>query len=320
MKRKDLIKRYGAKSWAIVTGGSEGIGWEFCQQIAQMGFNVIIVARNQETLTKRENYLKELYPEQEFMTISADFSQSSTVEWYENFIKKLGDRDVSILVNNVGRMIGILSQNSDQDILDVFLTNTCPAVMLTKMMSEKMHYRDDRSAIINVGSQFCEFPSSTNSVYASSKAFIKNFTLGEGVNHKEKIDFLMAQPGFTQTAMMQGRSNWLLGSTPPESVNAFLNALGNTSQFCGHFKHEFGIWLIYVLTGILPYFAAHFIMDFVYYNILGFARGAKTLMEEPTSSNDRRKSLTQKVETMLSNCFTSKSVQAVPYVKSKTIE
>jgi 17beta-estradiol 17-dehydrogenase / very-long-chain 3-oxoacyl-CoA reductase len=135
MKRKDLIKRYGEKSWAIVTGGSEGIGWEFCQQIAQTGFNVIIVARNQKTLTERENYLKDLYPEQEFMIISADFSQASTTQWYEDFITKLGDRDVSMLVNNVGRMIGTLSVNSDQEILDVFLTNTCPSVMLTKMIS-----------------------------------------------------------------------------------------------------------------------------------------------------------------------------------------
>jgi 17beta-estradiol 17-dehydrogenase / very-long-chain 3-oxoacyl-CoA reductase len=209
MKRKDLIKRYGEKSWAIVTGGSEGIGWEFCQQIAKTGFNVIIVARNQKTLTERENYLKELYPEQEFMTISADFSEASTTQWYEDFIAKLGDRDVSMLVNNVGRMIGTLSANSDQDILDVFLTNTCPAVMLTKMIGEKMHYRDDRSAIINVGSQFCCFPSADNSVYASSKALIRNFTLGEGQNHTDKIDLLLAEPGFTQTAMMQGKSHSL---------------------------------------------------------------------------------------------------------------
>jgi short-subunit dehydrogenase len=102
-----------------------------------------------------------------------------------------------------------------------------------------MHYRDDRSAIINVGSQFCSFPNSGNSVYASTKALIRHFTLGEGKNHTDKIDFLLAEPGFTQTAMMQGKSHSLFGSTPPISVSGFLNAVGNVSEFSGNGKHEF---------------------------------------------------------------------------------
>lgn len=289
-----------------MTGGSEGIGWEFCQQFAKMGFNVIIVARNQRTLTQRENYLKELYPEQEFMTISADFSEANNMFWFEDFIEKLGDRDVSILVNNVGRMIGSLSQNSDKEILDVFITNTCPTVMLTKMFAEKMHYRDDRSAIINIGSQFCAFPSSNNSVYASSKGFIKYFTLGEGLNHVDKIDMLMAEPGFTQTAMMNGKGNVLLGSTPPKSVSAWLNALGNINHLNGHFKHEVGHWIILVVGIIAPNWVCEAINKFVYASVLGFTQGSKTLMESPRHSG-RRRSLTENFESMLSKCFTTKS-------------
>jgi len=276
MKRKDLLKRYGANSWVIVTGGSDGIGWEFCQQFAKMGFNIIIVARNQKNLTERENSLKKLYPGQDFMTISADFSEANNMMWYEDFIERIGDRDVSVLVNNVGRMIGNLSQNSDQDILDVFITNTCPVVMLSKIMMEKMHYRDDRSAIINISSMFCAFPSFNNSVYASSKSFIKDFTLGESRNHSEKIDLLMAQPGFTQTAMMNGKSNSLFGSTPQVSVSRFIDALGNTNEFCGHIKHEFLIWVIKFARSIIPEWLCMRINEFVFFSVLGFTRGSKT--------------------------------------------
>ncbi len=42
-----MYLRYGGKdSWVIVTGGSDGIGLEICQQMAVIGFNICIVGRN----------------------------------------------------------------------------------------------------------------------------------------------------------------------------------------------------------------------------------------------------------------------------------
>lgn len=37
--------RYGG-GWALVTGGSDGIGLSFCEELARDGFNIIMVARN----------------------------------------------------------------------------------------------------------------------------------------------------------------------------------------------------------------------------------------------------------------------------------
>lgn len=44
---RNLITKYGTNSWAVVTGGSDGIGKEFCIELAKLGFNIVIVARNQ---------------------------------------------------------------------------------------------------------------------------------------------------------------------------------------------------------------------------------------------------------------------------------
>ena len=33
--RRNLIGRYGEESWVVVTGGSDGIGKEFCIQMAK---------------------------------------------------------------------------------------------------------------------------------------------------------------------------------------------------------------------------------------------------------------------------------------------
>jgi len=43
-----LQKRYGENTWAMVTGPTEGIGKSFCFSLAKRGFNVILVARNEQ--------------------------------------------------------------------------------------------------------------------------------------------------------------------------------------------------------------------------------------------------------------------------------
>ena len=43
--RKDLKRRYGANSWALITGSSDGIGKAIALSLAKQGFNIILSAR-----------------------------------------------------------------------------------------------------------------------------------------------------------------------------------------------------------------------------------------------------------------------------------
>jgi short-subunit dehydrogenase len=36
--------------WAVVTGGSDGIGLAMCHELAAQGFNICIVSRNKEKI------------------------------------------------------------------------------------------------------------------------------------------------------------------------------------------------------------------------------------------------------------------------------
>ena len=50
-KQKNLLRRYGGNgTWALVTGGSDGIGAEFCRQLAKAGFNICIVSRTESKM------------------------------------------------------------------------------------------------------------------------------------------------------------------------------------------------------------------------------------------------------------------------------
>lgn len=40
----DLYSRYGG-GWAVVTGGSDGIGQGFCEELAKLGFNICVISR-----------------------------------------------------------------------------------------------------------------------------------------------------------------------------------------------------------------------------------------------------------------------------------
>ena len=49
-KRTNLKKRYGPASWVIVTGGSDGIGAEYAEQMAGEGFNLVLIGKVAEKL------------------------------------------------------------------------------------------------------------------------------------------------------------------------------------------------------------------------------------------------------------------------------
>jgi hypothetical protein len=59
--RLNLRERYGAGTWVAITGGSHGIGYGFAEEFANMGFNIILIARNQEKLSDAANRLADKY-------------------------------------------------------------------------------------------------------------------------------------------------------------------------------------------------------------------------------------------------------------------
>ena len=87
----------------MVTGASDGIGKAYCEAFAREGFDIVLIARNQDKLNAVAKEIRSVYKVQTQVLVY-DFSKLATLEEIANLNEVLSKikGDVSILVNNVG--------------------------------------------------------------------------------------------------------------------------------------------------------------------------------------------------------------------------
>lgn len=85
---RDLKKAYKAE-WAIVTGGSSGIGLSLCNKLAAQGLNVVVAALDNDLLPKALKQLKADFPNQEFISVPVDLSKDGYVDQIKEATKGL---------------------------------------------------------------------------------------------------------------------------------------------------------------------------------------------------------------------------------------
>lgn len=84
-REQDLYARYGNnsenRSWAVVTGGTDGYGLDICHKLAAKGFNICIVARNEAKMQEKMVEIKKATSEHNIKTMSvvADFFEMTTI-------------------------------------------------------------------------------------------------------------------------------------------------------------------------------------------------------------------------------------------------
>ncbi|MES2454238.1 MAG: SDR family oxidoreductase [Bacteroidota bacterium] len=179
--------------YALITGATSGIGYELAKLFAADGYNLVIVARDQDHLDARAAELKQngvsvipiakdLFDPEEAFALYADLQSQGIA--------------IDVLVNNAGQ--GVYGEFEETDIdreLDIINLNISSLVVLTKLFLKDM-VEQNSGKILNTASIASKTPGPWQAVYHGTKAFVLSFT--------EAIREELRDTEITVTALMPG--------------------------------------------------------------------------------------------------------------------
>lgn len=192
-----LHHSHGKPPWALVTGASDGIGKQFCHQLAARGFNIVLHGRNPSKLARVSDELVAAFPDRHFRSLIADASAIACESCrspagpggadadsdpqsppgavdFDAIAASLADINLTVLVNNAGGGIvnpvyQFLQHCSDARLVaNVNLNAVFPLLMQAHLLPQLL--RNGPSLVLNIGSM-ADNGLPMLASYASSKKF-----------------------------------------------------------------------------------------------------------------------------------------------------
>jgi len=187
------------KKHALITGATSGIGYELSKLFAKDGYNLVLVARNEENLKQTAAEMEKLNSAIHTHIIPADLLKSDAAQKVYDKTTELGIT-VNVLVNDAGQgEWGRFIKTYLQREIDIVQLNIISLMSLTKFYLKEMVERNE-GRILQLASSVSKAPSPYLSVYAATKAFVLSFT--EALNEELKdteVSITALQPGATDT-------------------------------------------------------------------------------------------------------------------------
>lgn len=159
---------------ALITGGSDGIGFATAKAFAKQGANLVLVGRDKRKLSQKEH---DLLPYGiNILSISSDLVGNGSVS---EVARKVADSSIriDILVNNAGIGRFIPFADSDQIVLDYHLNlNVRAPYLLTRAFLNNLI--DARGNVINISSYFAKrmLLDRPSTAYSLTKGALESFT------------------------------------------------------------------------------------------------------------------------------------------------
>lgn len=210
-----FTEKYGP--WAVVVGGSEGIGSAFANELAHRGINAVLVARTQSTLDEAASEIRTANAGVEVRTVAVDLS---VPEGAEQVIAATEGLEVGTLVYNVGSepKYGEFIDHDWEMLAGRLQRNFVSKARLVHHFAGLMAPRG-RGALVLMGSVAGFGGSPGFALYAASKAF--SHTLGEGLwveLGKRGVDVLTPVVGQTNTPTMVKAYGRVEGAADPADI------------------------------------------------------------------------------------------------------
>ena len=160
------------KGVALVTGASTGIGAIYADRLARRGFDLILVARNQQRLNATAERLR-AQTGVRVTPLPADLNDKADLAKVETVLRE--DPNITMLVNNagVGSVASILQ--ADVDRMEAMIAlNITALTRLTYAVAPAFVARGT-GTIINISSVVGIAVENLNGVYSASKSYVLSF-------------------------------------------------------------------------------------------------------------------------------------------------
>ena len=185
------------KGTALITGASTGIGAVYADRLARRGYDLILVARDQQRLAELAQSLTEKTG-RKVDILPADLTQRADLLRVEERLRT--DASITALVNNAG--FGATSKLVDSkidDLENMILLNVTALTRLTSAVLPGLISRAN-GTIINIASIVALSPELLNGTYSGTKAYVVNLTQSLHNEVKDKgIQVQAVLPGAIST-------------------------------------------------------------------------------------------------------------------------
>ncbi len=160
---------------ALVTGGSKGIGYASARELAALGADLLLTARDETHLEQARNELAEEFPERDVRAFAADLSDHEQRLELFDWIRD-NDCPLSLLINNVGTNIRRkMLEYVEADYRLLIETNLISAFELSRLAHPHLS-EHGAAAIVNISSVSGLIHVRTGAPYGMTKAALEQLT------------------------------------------------------------------------------------------------------------------------------------------------
>uniref|UniRef100_A0A2K5RGY3 Very-long-chain 3-oxoacyl-CoA reductase n=1 Tax=Cebus imitator TaxID=2715852 RepID=A0A2K5RGY3_CEBIM len=203
----------GLGEWAVVTGGTDGIGKSYAEELAKRGMKVVLISRSQDKLDQ----------------VSSEIMNNvgMAYEYPEHFL------DIPDLDNMIKKMINV---------------NILSVCKMTQLVLPGMIERA-KGAILNISSASGSHPVPMLTIYSATKAFVDFFSRCLHEEYRSKGIFVQSVlPYFVATKLAKIRKPTLNTPSSETFVKSAIKTVGLQSRTNGYLIHA----VMGLIISVLP--------------------------------------------------------------------
>lgn len=159
--------------FALITGGSSGIGRQYAEQLAKQGYNILTISNQKEQNEQVAEYISQTFGVRAIALYKDLSDKNSAAEIYE--FCKAESLEIEILINNAGILLFDPLEKTPDTKIDLALgLHVHTPTMLCKLFSADMCKRGHGHILI-MSSATVRLAYPTISVYNATKSYLRNF-------------------------------------------------------------------------------------------------------------------------------------------------